>query len=60
MCFYLSENEPAKLATYLRRLAAAVPFKPQTASDRLADFTTVFGTDWRMLYAHLLRFMAEL
>ncbi len=30
------------------------------AAQRTADFTAIFGGDWRMLEARLLRFMAEL
>jgi len=58
--FYLSENEPARLMAYLRRTAAVPPFQPRKAAQRLADFTAVFGSDWRMLDARLNRFIAGL
>jgi hypothetical protein len=59
LSFFLVETEPAKYAQYLKRTASRPPFQPYTAAERTADFTAVFGTDWRMLEARLLRFMAE-
>lgn len=60
MSFFLVESEPAKYVRYLKRTASRPPFAPYTAAQRTADFTAVFGGDWRMLEARLLRFMAGL
>jgi len=60
LTFYLSETQPRKYAEYLRRTAAHGPMERPTAAQRTADFTAVFGDDWRMLQARLLRFMEEL
>jgi hypothetical protein len=57
--FFLVETRPHEYATYLKRTAAHRPFHACTAAERLADFTAVFGSDWRMLEARFLRFMAE-
>jgi len=56
--FFLAESEPRKYVRYLKRAAARSPFHAYTASERAADFTAVFGDDWRMLEARFLRFMA--
>ena len=56
--FFLVETQPRKYAEYLKRTASHRPFHPCTASERTADFAAVFGSDWRMLEARFLRFMA--
>lgn len=58
LSFFLLETEPLKYAQYLKRTASRPPFRPYAAADRKADFTALFGTDWRMLEARFLRFMA--
>jgi hypothetical protein len=60
LTFYLSETQPRKYVEYLARTAAHAPLERPTASQRTADFAAVFGDDWRMLHARLLRFMEEL
>ena len=57
--FFLVETEPRKYAQYLARTAEREPFSEYDTAQRLADFTAVFGKDWRMLEARFLRFMAE-
>ena len=57
LTFFLVENEPRKYADFLRRTAALPPFEPDTPEQRVADFTAVFGSDWRMLEARFLRFI---
>jgi hypothetical protein len=57
LTFYLVETEPAKYEKYLARTADRPPFTEYTAAERTADFTAVFGSDWRMLEARFLRFM---
>jgi len=60
LTFYLMETDRGKYADYLARTAARPPFQTYTAAERTADFTAVFGDDWRMLEARLLRFIAGL
>lgn len=60
LTFYLVERQSGKYAEYLARTAARPPFTTYTAAERTADFTAVFGDDWRMLEARLLRFIGDL
>jgi len=60
LTFYLVETQPRKYADYLARTARRAPFSADSSAQRTADFTAVFGADWRMLEAQLLRFMAGL
>jgi hypothetical protein len=60
LTFYLVETQPARYAEYLARTARRPAFERYTSKQRTADFTSVFGDDWRMLEARLLRFMEEL
>ena len=57
LTFYLMETQRGKYADYLARTAQRPPFQQYTATERTADFTAVFGDDWRMLEARFLRFM---
>jgi hypothetical protein len=58
LSFYLSETRPREYARYLALTAENPPFTKCTAEQRTADFESVFGSDWRMLDARFLRFMA--
>jgi len=60
LTFYLMETDRGKYAEYLTRTAERPPFQDYPAAARTADFTQVFGDDWRMLEARLLRFIAGL
>ena len=60
LTFYLVETQPRKYADYLARTARMTPFTDYSAAQRTADFQAVFGSDWRMLEAQLLRYMAGL
>ncbi len=60
LTFYLVETQPRQYAEYLVRAAARPAFQGYSATQRLDDFTAVFGDDWRMLEARLLRFIEEL
>jgi hypothetical protein len=60
LSFFLVETEPAKYVRYLRQTALRRHFVEYSARERTADFTEIFGSDWRMLDARLLRFMAGL
>jgi hypothetical protein len=57
--YFLVETEPRKYAQFFARTAARVPFSEYPPNRRLADFTAVFGADWRMLEARFLRFIAD-
>jgi len=58
--FYLTETQAQRYVEYLVRTAQRPPFVSYSASERVADFAAVFGSDWRMLEARFLRFMKEL
>jgi hypothetical protein len=55
--FYLVENEPRKYAQYLALTASRPQFSEYKAAQRTADFTSVFGSNWRMMEAQFLRFI---
>jgi hypothetical protein len=55
MTFFLVETEPRKYVEYLQRTAARQPFAKYSSAARTAEFTAIFGSDWRMLEARLLR-----
>ena len=59
LSFVLAESEPQKYIQYLKRTASR-RLEPYTAAERLAEFVAIFGDDWRMLEARLLRQMASL
>jgi len=60
LTFYLIETQPRQYIEYLARVAARPPLREYTAAQRLADFTAIFGDNWPMLDARLLRFMTDL
>jgi hypothetical protein len=60
LTFYLAERQPREYAEYLRKTAARPNFVAYTAPQRIADFTSIFGDDWRMLDARVARFIGEL
>jgi hypothetical protein len=57
LSFFLVETDSGKFAAYLMRTAQRPPFERYTAAQRQADFTAVYGDDWRMLEARFVRFM---
>ena len=60
LTFYLVETQPQKYSKYLALTASRPPFIDYTEAERIEDFTSVFGTNWPMLYARLERFVAGL
>jgi len=60
LTFYLVETQPRKYSKYLALTASRPPFSDYTKAERIEDFTSVFGTNWTMLYARLERFAAAL
>jgi hypothetical protein len=60
LTFYFMENESQKFGKYLGLTGRRAPFTVSSAEERQRDFVAAFGSDWRMLEARLLRFMAGL
>jgi hypothetical protein len=60
LTFYLVETLPREYAQYLARTASRPAFTEYTAAARLADFTAVFGSDFRMIEARFSRFVDSL
>jgi len=60
LTFYLSEREPANYIRYLRTVAQHKPLAPYEADQRVREFATVFGQDFRMVAARVTRFIDEL
>jgi hypothetical protein len=57
LTFYLSQTQPTKYATYLARTAQRPAFQKYTSAQRLADFTAVFGDNFRLLDAQFLQYL---
>ncbi len=57
---YLCETRPQKYSEYLARTAARPIFENYTAKQRIEDFETTFGDDWKMFEAQFLRYMGKL
>lgn len=60
LSFFLCETRPRQYTQYLALIAKQSAFAEYPASERLADFTSVFGADLRMLESRFLRFIEEL
>ena len=60
LSFFLVETQQRNYAEYLRKTAARPAFQNYSGSDRLGDFTSVFGTNLGLLETHFLRYMSEL
>ncbi len=58
--FFLTETYPQKFSQYVQRTANRPDFEDYPLARRIADFTTVFGEDLRMLESHFLRFVDAL
>lgn len=59
LSFFLVETRPRQYTKYLALTADRPAFTDYTPAERTADFTSVFGANWKMLDARFLRFMAE-
>lgn len=59
LSFFLVETRPRKYSELLSRTAARPAFMRYDAAQRLADFTAIFGGNFRHLEAEFLKFMAE-
>ncbi len=60
LTFYLVETQPQKYSKYLALTASRPPFTDYTGAERTEDFSSVFGSNWPMLYARLERFVGGL
>jgi hypothetical protein len=60
LSFFLMETRPRLYCEYLAKTADRPLFSDYSASERVADFESVFGSDLRMLEVKFLRFMEEL
>ncbi len=58
LTFFLSETQPRKYTEYLAKTAARERFAAYPAAQRLADFTSIFGTDLGRLEIEFLRYLA--
>ena len=58
--FFLTETYPRQFAEYVGRTAARPDFEDYPLARRISDFTTVFGSDLRLLEANMLRFIEKL
>jgi hypothetical protein len=59
LTFYLMETQSGRFAEYLAKTASHEPFSDYSAAERVSDFTSVFGTNWRLLDAQFGRFMQK-
>ncbi len=57
LSFYLVETQPRRYSRYLALVAKRPAFAVYTPTDRLKDFTSIFGGNFRLLEAKFLRFM---
>jgi hypothetical protein len=60
LSFYLCETRPQEYSAYLARVANRKLFSQYSPADRVADFTSAFGHDLRLLHAQVLRFVEKL
>lgn len=58
--FYLSERQPREYIRYLKLVAKQKPVTKYTTSQRLQDFTKVFGKDFKSLSLRITRYIDAL
>lgn len=59
LTFYLTETQPRRYAEYLKKTAARKPGQVYSPTERLSDFTAVFGDNFAMHHARFAKFMAN-
>ena len=57
LSFYLVETQPRRYSRYLTLVAKRPAFESYHSTDRLKDFTSIFGGNFRLIEAKFLRFM---
>ena len=55
--FYLTETRPRQFSDYVQTTANRPDFEDYPVARRIADFSAVFGSDFRMLETNFLRFI---
>ncbi len=60
LTFYLSERESRKYIRYLKLVSKHKPVTEYRSSDRVKEFTRVFGKDYKMLALRVRRFVEGL
>jgi len=60
MMLFLCETRPHQLAQYLEKTAARADFSSYFAAERVSDFAECFGSDFKILEANFLSWMANL
>ncbi len=60
LTFFLSETQHGKYVKYLRATTQRPQFTVASSSERLAEFTSIFGSNLAVMEAHFLRFMRGL
>jgi hypothetical protein len=60
LSFYLCETRPREYMEYLEKTAARPIFGTYTDLERMADFQQAFGSDWKLLEANFLAWMANI
>lgn len=60
LTFFLCETDPRRYLEYLKKTASVPNFTQRRSPERLADFTSVFGTNLKLVEAKMLRFMQDL
>ncbi|MEM8680678.1 MAG: DUF1570 domain-containing protein, partial [Planctomycetota bacterium] len=58
--FMVAEQSPSKLAEYLQLTADKPAFTNVSATERMRDFQSVFGSNLKMIQVRIERFMGEL
>ena len=56
---WLVETRPRRYSSYLQKVAARPAFQSYSAEERLADFTSVLGRDFRMIESQFYRHMEK-
>lgn len=57
--FWLVETRPQLYSKYLQTMAARPAFSDYSSEDRVADFTKVFGNNFKLLESQFLEYMAK-
>lgn len=60
LTFFLVESYPREYSNYLKLTGQRQPFSDYSAKQRLLDFVSVFGKDFKMIDSRMQRFIDEL
>ncbi len=58
--YYLQTKEPEKLALYLKAAASKPPYAVWSPEERIADFESVFGDNWKAFLKNFYKFIGSL